>query len=600
MRFSSGFRGPDSPRQVSLGLALLGGIGAAAATGAGMAFLRSTLQVRTVPERLMEWVLIFVPIDVFEAGILRFGFDAKRYALYGAVAATLVVLAALGTLALKRGWSNGSIATLGLGLWVFTMVIIMPLTGGGFFALDITDATQAVVTGYLAGALTYTAVLLLARSVLLDRRGLGPAREGGAPRLASAMRFPLAPFSRRYVIGAVGAAMGMYVGAFVLDRWGPRRMFTAIRVLDPQDPVPSGGIGQPNPHPNLLGTPEQQTQAARTGSSGSSTEPPPPREMVRDKDGALLPSGRRPGDLAELITANDDFYIVTKNPVRDPVLNTDNWRLIIDGEVERPIQLDYRSLRNMPAVEVTKTLECISNFVTLCEMVPFGCDLMGTARWKGVRLSQLIDLAGGVKRGAVAVAAISSDEYTTALPLEAVMDPQSLLVYEMNGQVLPREHGYPARMLVPGRYGMKNAKWVAVLRVLNREFIDWYGQRMWSKDGIVKTMTRIDVPAPRAVLMPGQHRIAGVAYGADRGISKVEFSPDGGRTWHAAQYIEPSVGRDAWIRWQGQFEVATAGDVTLMARATDGYGEPQIEAFSLPQPDGGSGWHTCEVRVQSA
>src|SRR3712207_87238 len=91
----------------------------------------------------------------------------------------------------------------------------------------------------------------------------------------------------------------------------------------------------------------------------------------------------------------------------------------------------------------------------------------------------------------------------------------------MNGQVLPREHGYPARVLVPGRYGMKNAKWVVALRAMPREFVDWYGQRNWSRQGIVKTMTWIDYPAPGAVLPPGEHRIAGIAYAGDRGVARV-------------------------------------------------------------------------------
>ena len=163
-------------------------------------------------------------------------------------------------------------------------------------------------------------------------------------------------------------------------------------------------------------------------------------------------------------------------------------------------------------------------------------------------------LAGGVRPGAQFVATISADEFTTALPMEVAMDPETLLVYEMNGQVLPREHGYPARVLVPGRYGMKNAKWVVALRPLRREFVDWYGQRNWSRDGVVKTMTRIDTPAPEATLPTGEHRLAGIAYAGDRGIARVEYSIDGGMTWSDARFIEPpGLGTDVWIRWEGTF-----------------------------------------------
>jgi DMSO/TMAO reductase YedYZ molybdopterin-dependent catalytic subunit len=272
----------------------------------------------------------------------------------------------------------------------------------------------------------------------------------------------------------------------------------------------------------------------------------------------------------------------------------------VDGEVGRTIQLDYMSLRNLPTVEVTKTQECISNFVAKCELAPFGCDLISTAHWKGVRLSDLLELAGGLRPGVVSLAVIAADEFSTALPIDAALAPDTLLVYEMNGQILPREHGYPARVLVPGRYGMKNAKWVVALRAMSREFIDWYGQRNWSRQGIVKTMTRIDYPAPGAVLPPGEHGIAGIAYAGDRGVAQVEFSADGGQTWQVAGLLEPAVGPDTWMRWQGRFRLPDRGELTLMSRATDGTGALQIEAFTLPQPDGGTGWHSIEVRAPRA
>ena len=235
--------------------------------------------------------------------------------------------------------------------------------------------------------------------------------------------------------------------------------------------------------------------------------------------------------------------------------------------------------------------------VAECQLAPFGCDLISTARWRGVRLSDLLELAGGLKSGAQSLAVIAADEFSTALPIEVALAPDTLLVYEMNGQVLPREHGYPARVLVPGRYGMKNAKWVVALRALSREFVDWYGQRNWSRQAIVKTMTRIDYPAPGAMLPPGEHRIAGVSYAGDRGVAQVEFSADGGDAWAFAELLEPSGGRDVWVRWQGQFTLHERAELTLVARTTDGTGTLQIEAFSLPQPHGSSGWPTTEVRA---
>jgi DMSO/TMAO reductase YedYZ molybdopterin-dependent catalytic subunit len=577
-----------TPRESpSLVACIVGGAAAALLAGLGMVLLRWALLVRTAPERVLEGVLLFMPLDVFEAGLLRFGIDAKRYALYVTIAGMLVLLAALGAVALRRRWSTGALLALGLGLWLATMLGILPLTGAGVFGVALLDGTRANVGGYFAVALVYTAALALASTTLAGDR---PDRAGRAAAWAGAP-------TRRTAVLMLGGALTSYLATLALVRWGPQVRHQQVIVLDPQQPVPSGGVDPPHPHPEAVGTSEPSASPPATAGSW---EPPPAKVLRRDQDGAVLPAGRRPGQLAELITSNQDFYIVTKNAGPDPQLGAAQWRLVIDGEVGRTVQLDYASLRNLPAVELTKTLECISNFVAKCELAPFGCDLISTARWRGVRLSDLLELAGGLRPGVVSLAVLAADEFSTALPLDAALAPDTLLVYEMNGQVLPREHGYPARVLVPGRYGMKNAKWVVALRALSREFVDWYGQRSWSRQAIVKTMTRIDYPAPGAVLPPGEHRIAGIAYAGDRGVSRVEYSADEGSSWHVAELLEPRAGRDTWVRWEGRFTLPDYARLTLVARATDGLGVLQIEEFSLPQPDGASGWYTTEVRAPRA
>ena len=606
----------------SLAAASVGGLVAALSAWGGMTFLRSTLQVRSVPERVMEWLLLFVPLDLFEAGLRRFGFDAKRYALYGGVLVTIALLAALGAAVLRRRWSSEAIFVLGIALWLSVMVVIMPLTSAGFFAAKLISGTKAAVGGYLAVALTYAAVLAMARAWLVRDDLYAPASaapgRGAVWRMGTRERLAMVPpwirgserlreawlaqpASRRSTVPLVGGTLAAYAATFAAVRFIPSRdRLTPIIVSDPQEPVPSGGIDPPNAHPSAVETQRAGTLPARVPTAAGSVgafEPPPARQITRDKDGAALPSGRRPGQLAEVITNNNDFYIVTKNAGGDPVLRLNDWRLRIDGEVQRTVEVDYASLRRLPSVEVTKTLECISNFVAKCELAPFGCDLISTARWKGVRVSDVLALAGGVKPGAVTLATLGADEYSTSLPIQVAMAPDTLVVYEMNGQVLPREHGYPLRMLVPGRYGMKNAKWIVGLRVMNREFVDWYGQRNWSRDAVVKTMTRIDVPAAGATLIPGEQRIAGIAYAGDRGVSRVDYSADGGATWQVADFLEQPAGLDVWVRWQGRFTIAPGTSLTLVARATDGTGALQPEPFALPQPDGGAGWCTAEVRA---
>jgi hypothetical protein len=170
-----------------------------------------------------------------------------------------------------------------------------------------------------------------------------------------------------------------------------------------------------------------------------------------------------------------------------------------------------------------------------------------------------------------------------------------LIVYSMNGQPLPREHGFPARLLVPGRYGMKNPKWLVGIRAMTREYAGWYEQRNWNKDGIVKTMSRIDTPEDGARLSPGEQSVAGIAYAGDRGISLVEVSIGDGEPWLPATVLEPMPGTDAMVRWQTTFTMPARGAVTLTVRATDGTGQVQTDVFQLPQPDGASGRHSITV-----
>jgi DMSO/TMAO reductase YedYZ molybdopterin-dependent catalytic subunit len=150
-------------------------------------------------------------------------------------------------------------------------------------------------------------------------------------------------------------------------------------------------------------------------------------------------------------------------------------------------------------------------------------------------------------------------------------------------------------MLTPGRYGFKSAKWVVGIRALRTDYVDWYGQRNWSRTGIVKTMSRIDVPGDGQKLAPGRQRIAGVAYAGDRGVGAVQFSADSGRTWNPTVFLEPPLGKDTWVRWTAEFDIAPGQTLSLQCRAIDGNGAVQSGVFYLPQPNGASGWHTIRV-----
>ena len=571
--------------------AAIGGAVAALVFGLGMLLLRSTIGVRSIPERLLEWLLLFVPPGLFEAVLLRFGFDAKRYGLDAAILLVLGGLGWLGYRALSRGLSLPSLAALGVGIWLLIMLFIMPLTSAGLFASALVEGASAAVLGYLAISLCYAAVLVF--SALWMRVDELPNNLG---ELQEAYReVPLG--ERRTLLVMLGGSAAAYIATYASGLFSSTdTRAPSILLVDPQEPVPSGGLDVPNPHPQAVASPvAQQQTTSPTATPFVSTTPTLPapvaaRELQRDKDGAVLPSGRAPGQLASALTSNSDFYIVTKNAGGDPVLRPDAWRLLVDGEVERTFQLDYPTLRRLPSVQVTKTLECISNFVGKPELAPFGAELISTARWKGVAVRDILGLTGGPKPGASWLAVLSADEYTSAIPIDVAMDPATLLVYEMNDDVLPYEHGYPARLVVPGRYGMKSAKWVIGLRPMSREFPDWYGQRNWSKEAVVRTMTRIDSPGPSDHLSPGRNTLSGVSYAGTRGVKRVELSSDGGQTWRDAQFVEPPAGPDAWVRWRGTFQLSAGASALLVARATDGTGAVQDEAFSLPEPNGGTGW----------
>jgi DMSO/TMAO reductase YedYZ molybdopterin-dependent catalytic subunit len=459
------------------------------------------------------------------------------------------------------------------------MLVVMPVTGAGVFASALLVHPLLTDAGYLLVFLGYACVLIA--DVALSARVTAP----GESRIFYDRRALLAGIVGAVAAGALAALVGRDGGATA-----SALPLAAVPTAVVPTPAPTSQVA-PQPAATSAATPE----VASTPTPVPLPDPPPARRLARDKDGALTAAGRPRGQLAPAITSNEDFYVVTKNAVEDPAVDAATWRLVVDGEVNVPVQLDYRTLLALPPVDLTKTLECISNFTAACNLTSFGCDLVSTARVRGARLSDVLALAGGLKSTAVGLAFVSIDEFSAGLPVELANDPNTLIVYSMNGQPLPREHGFPARLLVPGRYGMKNPKWLVGIRAMTREYAGWYEQRNWNKDGIVKTMSRIDTPEDGARLSPGEQSVAGIAYAGDRGISLVEVSIGDGEPWLPATVLEPMPGTDAMVRWQTTFTMPARGAVTLTVRATDGTGQVQTDVFQLPQPDGASGRHSITV-----
>ncbi len=289
------------------------------------------------------------------------------------------------------------------------------------------------------------------------------------------------------------------------------------------------------------------------------------------------------------ITANEDHYTVDTTLVKPRVL-IDEWRIDIKGLVQSPFSLTYDQLLDLEAVEQIHTLECISNYV--------GGDLISTALWTGVPLRDLLDRAQ-VQTGAYDVVFTSVDGYTDSIPIAKAMEDRTLVAYLMNGKTLPQDHGYPARMLVPNIYGMKNVKWIRTIEVVNYDFIGYWQQQGWSDSANVNTNARIDLPGRSVRWAGGTVPVGGIAYAGARGISKVEVSSDGGKSWGQAT-LEVPMGPLSWRRWSYDWTPNSAGPAKLIVRATDGTANTETPIARSPYPDGATGYDSIDVTVQRA
>jgi DMSO/TMAO reductase YedYZ molybdopterin-dependent catalytic subunit len=286
------------------------------------------------------------------------------------------------------------------------------------------------------------------------------------------------------------------------------------------------------------------------------------------------------------ITANEDHYTVDTTLVK-PRVDIATWKLDVTGAVDAPFALTYEELLDLDAIEQVHTLECISN--------PTGGELIGTAVWTGVRMRDLLQRARPADK-AFDVVLTSVDGYVDSFPIAKAMEPETLLVYLMNGKTLPQDHGYPVRTLVPNIYGMKNVKWLRSIEVATFDKLGYWQEGGWSDGAIVNTGTRIDVPARTLRWNGGEVTIAGIAFAGSRGISKVELSFDGARTWQTAK-LEAAAGPLTWRRWSAQWTPPNTGTHTLQARATDGRGDTETPVSRQPFPNGATGYHQLQVNV---
>lgn len=292
--------------------------------------------------------------------------------------------------------------------------------------------------------------------------------------------------------------------------------------------------------------------------------------------------------LTPLITSNEDFYRIDTVPFSVPQVDLSSWRLRVTGLVDREIELSFEDIADLPMVERYVTLSCVSNEV--------GGDLIGTAKWLGTPLGDLLRRAG-LRPEAEQIVGRSVDGFTVGFPVEAAFDGREALVaIGMNDEPLPFEHGFPARLVVAGLYGFVSAtKWLSEIELTTWDGFDAYWiPRGWAKEAPIKTQSRIDRPRQRQRIEAGSVPIAGVAWAPTRGVTRVEVRIDDGE-WIDAD-LAGSLNDDTWRQWSTVWD-ATPGIHQIQVRATDGEGVVQDETIRRPDPDGATGYHTISVEV---
>jgi DMSO/TMAO reductase YedYZ molybdopterin-dependent catalytic subunit len=474
---------------------------------------------------------------------------------------------------------------------VITAFRLGPTSSVAKLAEQLMALAQFVLSGAIGGGLLGW---LAPRIRSGDRRSL--ATWGGALAIAPAaaalaieawLGFPDAgPFAGGAWLAAVvigwGAGLGWLI-AGAPPREAPaappeamtRRSFLAI-VGGGSLAVLAAGLGL-----DALLRPRRETPPPAAPSMGGTTGPAasPSEEELAAR---ILPA---PGTRPEL-TSNEAFYRIDINTV-PPSIEAAEWRLELAGMVTTPLSLTLDEIRARPAASQVVTMQCISN--------PVGGDLTGSSLWTGVRLKDLLEEAG-LAPGAQELAIEAADGFYESVSMADMQDERTLLVYAMNGEPLPREHGFPLRIYIPNRYGMKQPKWITRMEVIGERGPGYWVDRGWSPEATVLTTSAIDpTPGDLAPDAAGILPLGGIAWAGARGIARVEVQIDDGE-WVEAQLRNPPLSPLSWVQWRYDWP-STPGRHAVRVRATDGAGELQTAEVSDPAPNGATGLHRRSIEV---
>lgn len=391
------------------------------------------------------------------------------------------------------------------------------------------------------------------------------------------------PFSEPIQIAVASAASALLgLGAWYgLSQWAvdptdgladdsARRRFIGLAVAGGVGAVAAGVVGRRL----LTNLPTVETDAGLAEAGARIPAPGPENNL--DVPG-----------ISPIVTPNDEFYRIDTALVV-PRIDPGSWSLKVHGMVDRELEFTYDDLLAMETFDQYVTLACVSNQV--------GGDLVGNAAWTGIRLADVLERAG-VHDGAGQLVGRSVDDFTVGFPPElAVDDREAMIALAMNGEALPLQHGFPARLVVPGLYGYVSAtKWLTEIEITTWEGFDAYWiPRGWAKEGPIKTQSRIDVPHSGDAFTVGDPvRIAGVAWAPYRGIEKVEVTVGNDDEWVEAEIADPLDSR-AWVQWVAQVTL-DEGFQNVRVRATDGTGTTQPSTPTSPRPDGAQGYHVIRI-----
>ncbi|MCQ3809554.1 MAG: molybdopterin-dependent oxidoreductase [Acidimicrobiia bacterium] len=541
-------------------------------------------------------------VDITPGFIARWSIDtlgsAQKPALvWGIVIVSILLGAVLGWPSRKRWW------VMPAGLVVFALV-------GGWAAARNPLSSDGLgwMSGLLSGAFGIGVFMSLYALALFSRL---PVDED--PSDAETQKVPMVGRGRfddrRRFVGAVGIMAGASLAGGLLGRWLRRRdtvegaregvaeSLQGRSIATPtarSTPTASGQDQAGDAMTDAEATPTATADAASTPSADGSAEatadptaepsPSVTAEPVREPNFDYI------AGIAPLVTPNEDFYLID-TALSYPQVDPEDWSLRIHGMVDREVEISFDELLDLGLVREQVTLSCVSNRV--------GGRLVGNAEWVGVPLATVLDQAG-VQPRATQIVGRSVDRWTAGFPTEVALDGRiAMVAVQMNGEPLPISHGFPARLVVAGLYGYVSAtKWLSEIELTTWEAFDGYWiPRGWSKEGPIKTQSRIDVPRRDSTIDPGPTAIAGVAWAPSRSIDKVEVQVND-EPWVEAELSRETT-INSWRQWMVTWN-ATPGEHLVRVRATDGTGTTQTSEISDPAPDGATGWHTIQVRADEA